>query len=186
VPTIWVRARDSEHVNAIMRDIDDLSRNSDAETACESEQSYFASFLGSLQGLVTVILVVTGLVALCIVCIAANTASMSVRERSGEIAMLKAVGFGRRTIFATLFAEALLLSTVAGGAGVLLAIGWTRLLKVSSAWNPVLGPLGNFGVTGPVIVQGLVLAVLVGVLAGVVPAWGAARKPVAQSLREVF
>ena len=186
VPTIWVRARDSEHVNAIMRDIDDLSRNSDAETACESEQSYFASFLGSLQGLVTVILVVTGLVALCIVCIAANTASMSVRERSGEIAMLKAVGFGRRTIFTTLFAEALLLSTVAGGAGVLLAIGWTRLLKVSSAWNPVLGPLGNFGVTGPVIAQGLVLAVLVGVLAGVVPAWGAARKPVAQSLREVF
>ena len=64
-----------------MREIDDMSRNSDAETACETEKSFFANFFGSLQGFVTIILIVTGLVALCIVFIAANTATMAVRER---------------------------------------------------------------------------------------------------------
>ena len=186
VPTIWVRASDPSRVNAIMRDIDDMSRNSDAETACESEQSYFATFLGSLRGLVTVILIVTALVALCIVFIAANTASMSVRERSGEIAVLKAIGFRRRAIFALLFAEAVALSTVAGALGVLAAVGLTRLMKLSTAWNPVLGPLGNFAVGGTVVVQGLFLALFVGMLSGVVPSWGAARKPVVQALHEIF
>ena len=78
-----------------MRTIDEMSRNSEAETACETEKSFFSNFFGSLQGLVTIILIVTSLVVVCIVFIAANTASMAVRERAGEIAVLKAIGFGR-------------------------------------------------------------------------------------------
>ena len=61
-----------------------MFENSEAETATETEKSYFASFFGMLSGFVTIILIVTGLVALCIVFIAANTASMSVRERIGR------------------------------------------------------------------------------------------------------
>ncbi|HUI26065.1 MAG TPA: ABC transporter permease [Candidatus Kryptonia bacterium] len=183
---IWVRAADPNRVNAIMREIDDMSRNSDAETACETEKSYFANFFGSLKAFLTIILIVTGLVALCIVFIAANTASMGVRERSGELAVLKAIGFGRRVIFGTLFAEAVALSTVAGSSGVVLAIGLTQLLRASTGWNPSLGPLSSFIVTAPVVVQGLFLSLFVGMLAGVVPSWGAARKPVVQTLHEVF
>lgn len=183
---IWVRAADPNRVNSIMRQIDDLSRNSEAETACETEKSFFSNFFGSLQGLVTIILIVTGLVALCIVFIAANTASMAVRERAGEIAVLKAIGFGRRVIFGTLFAEAATLSVLAGTAGVLLALGLTRSLKVFSGWDPALGPLGSFVVTAPVIVDGLFLSLFVGMLAGLVPSYGAARKPVVQTLHEVF
>jgi len=186
VPTIWVRARDADRVTAIMRDIDAMSRNSDAETACESEQSYFTTFLGSLKGLMRVMLIVTGLIALCIVCIAANTTSMAVRERAGEIAILKAIGFRRRTVFALLFAEAVALATLAGSAGVALAVGLTRLLGASAGWNPSLGLMGSFVVTAPVIVQALALALLVGMIAGAVPSWAAARKPVAQALHEVF
>ena len=183
---IWVRATDPNRVNSIMRQIDDLSHNSEAETACETEKSFFSNFFGSLQGFVTIILIVTGLVALCIVFIAANTASMAVRERAGEIAVLKAIGFGRRVIFGTLFAEAATLSLLAGSAGVLLALGLTRSLKAFSGWDPALGPLGSFVVTAPVIVDGLFLSLFVGMLAGLVPSYGAARKPVVQTLHEVF
>jgi putative ABC transport system permease protein len=183
---IWVRAGDPNSVNAVMRDIDDLSHNSDAETACETEKSYFANFLSSLQGFMTIILVVTGLVTLCIVFIAANTASMGVRERAGEIAVLKAIGFGRRVIFGTLFAEAVVLSAGAGFAGVALAVGLTRLLTASGGWNPTLGLLGGFIVTAPVVVQGVFLSLFVGMLAGIVPAFGAARKPVVQTLHDIF
>ena len=183
---IWVRAADPNQVNAIMRTIDDLSRNSEAETATETEKSFFASFFGSLQGFVTVVLIVTGLVALCIVFIAANTASMAVRERAGELAVLKAIGFTRRIIFGTLFAEAVVLSTIAGALGVGLTLGLTGVLRSVAAGSEALGPLGNFIVTAPVIVQGVFLSLFVGMLAGVVPSWGAARKSVVQTLHEVF
>jgi putative ABC transport system permease protein len=183
---IWVRAADPHRVNAIMRTIDDLSRNSEAETACETEKSFFSNFFGSLQGFVTIVLIVTGLVALCIVFIAANTASMAVRERSGELAVLKAIGFTRRVIFGTLLAEAVVLSTVAGLLGVGLTMGLTGMLRAFAGWSDTLGPLGSFIVTGPVIVQGVFLSLFVGMLAGVVPSWGAARKPVVQTLHEVF
>lgn len=186
VPIIWVRASDPSRVNAIMRAIDDLSRNSEAETACETEKSFFANYFGSLNGFITIILIVTGLLTMCVVFIAANAASMGVRERAGEIAVLKAIGFPRRVIFGTLFAEGVALSGVAGSVGVLLAIGLTRLLKASTGWNPALGPLGSFAVTAPVVVQGLFLSLCVGMLSGVVPSFGAARRPVVQTLHELF
>ncbi|MBX3024044.1 ABC transporter permease [bacterium] len=183
---IWVRAESPERVNAIMRTVDELSRNSEAETASETEKSFFANFFGSLQGFVTIVLIVTGLVALCIVFIAANTASMAVRERAGELAVMKAIGFTRGIIFGTLLAEAVVLSTVAGLLGVALTMGLTGLLRAFAGWNETLGPLGSFIVTGPVIVQGVFLSLFVGMLSGVVPSWGAARKPVVQTLHEVF
>lgn len=186
VGIVWARATDPNRVNAIMRTIDDMSRNSSAETACETEKSFFANFFGSLQGFVTVVLIVTALVALCIVFIAANTASMAVRERSGELAVLKAMGFTRKIIFGTLLAEAMVMSTVAGLLGVALTFGLTSLLSAAAGWNDTLGPLGSFMITAPVIVQGVFLSLFVGMLAGVVPSWGAARKPVVQILHEVF
>ncbi len=186
VGIIWVRATDANRVNSIMRQIDEMSRNSEYETACETEKSFLSNFFGSLQGFVTIILIVTGLVALCIVFIAANTASMGVRERAGELAVLKAIGFGHRVIFGTLLAEAMTLSAVAGGAGVLVAMSLTGALRALAGWNDSLGPLGSFIITAPVIVQGVFLSLFVGMLAGVVPSYGAARKPVVQTLHEVF
>lgn len=183
---VWVRASSPERVDGIMRAVDELSRNSEAETASETEKSFFSNFFGSLQGFVTIVLIVTGLVALCIVFIAANTASMAVRERSGELAVMKAIGFTRRIIFGTLLAEAVVMSTIAGLLGVALTIGLTEMLQAFAGWNETLGPLGSFIVTGPVIVQGVFLSLFVGMLAGVVPSWGAARKPVVQTLHEVF
>lgn len=186
VGTIWVRVNDPERVNDVMRTVDDLSRNSDFETASETEESFFSSFFGSLKGFVQIIMIVTALVALCIVFIAANTASTAVRERAAEIAVLRAIGFSRPRIFATLFAETVLLSAAAGGIGVGLAFALTRALRTFAGYSPALGPLGNFLVTPEVIIQGLVLSLLVGVLAGFTPAFGAVRRTVVEVLHEVF
>jgi len=182
----WVRVDEASRVDSLLREIDDTFRNSESQTASETEQSYFKNFFSMLQGLITVILLVTGLVALCIVFIAANTASMSVRERFGEIAVLKAVGFSRRLIFGTLLAEAVLLSTLGGAVGALVSFGITQLLRGASGWNPSLGPLGGFVVSQAIAVQGLFLALFVGMISGIVPAFGAARRGVAETLREVF
>ena len=186
IGTVWARIDDPERVNEVMSRIDEMFRNSEAETASETERSFFANFFGSLEGFVTIILIVTGLVALCIVFIAANTASMSVRERVGEIAVLKALGFRWRLLFGLLVVEAALLSTVAGGAGVLLTFALSKALSGAAGWSPQLGPLGAFIATGAVLVQGVFLALFIGILSGVVPSWGASRRSVAATLREVF
>jgi putative ABC transport system permease protein len=183
---IWVRATNPNRVNAIMRTIDDMSRNSEAETACETEKLIFANFSRSMNGPITVNRIVTALVPLCIVFIAANTATMALPDRAAELAVLKAIGFTRRVIFSTLLAEAMVLSTVAGLLGIGLTMGITAALRAGAGWNDTLGPLGSFMVTAPVIVQGVFLSLFVGMLAGIVPAWGAARKSVAQTLHEVF
>ena len=186
VGTIWVRASDPSKVGSIMQTVDDMSRNSEAETASETEKSFYSNFFGSLQGFIQIILLVTFLVTLCIIFIAANTASMNVRERSGEIAVLKAIGFRRNAIFGALLGEAVLISAVSGVLGLLLAIGLTSAIRNIAGGSGELGPLGGFLITAPVIVQGLFLSLFIGMLAGVVPSFGAARKPVAVALHEIF
>jgi putative ABC transport system permease protein len=186
IGVVWARVDDPARVNDVMRSVDELFRNSEAETASETEKSFFGNLFGNLQGFVTVILLVTGMVTLCVVFIAANTASMSVRERVGEIAVMKALGFRWRILFTMLILEAAVLSSVAGAVGSSLAIGLAQLLKAAAGWSPQLGPLAGFVVTNAILVQGLFLSLFIGIVSGVVPALGASRRSVAATLREVF
>ena len=185
--TIWVRVDDPSRLDPLARQIDETFRNSEAQTSSENEKSYFKNFFGALEGLVFLIMLVTALVAVCIVFIAANTASMTVRERMREIAILKAMGFSRRAVFGMLVAEATLLATLAGAAGAFASLGLTQLVRHASGnWNPAMGPLASFIVTNSILVQGLFLAFFIGMVSGIVPSFGAARRNVVQTLREVF
>jgi putative ABC transport system permease protein len=183
---VWARVEDPARIEPLMREIDEFFRNSEVQTASETEKSFVANFFGVLKGMVTIIMIVTGLVSLCIVFIAANTASMSVRERMRELAIYKALGFSRRAIFATLLAEAVLLSAVAGAAGAAVSLGLAIVVRsIAEAGGP-LAPLSGFVVGPTILVQGLFLALFVGMLSGVVPSIGAARRGVVATLREVF
>jgi putative ABC transport system permease protein len=184
--TIWARIDDPARVTAVMQQVDEIFRNSEAETVSETEKSFFSSFFSQVQGLLVVIQAVALLVTLCIVFIAANTASMTVRERMREIAVLRAIGFGRNLLFGTLLAEAALLSTVAGTFGVLASLGLAKALASMGSANPAMGPLTAFVVTNAVIVQGIFLSLLIGIVTGAVPAFGASRRSVALTLREIF
>jgi putative ABC transport system permease protein len=184
---VWARVDDAQRIGPLLGEIDAMFRNSEAETASETEQAYIRNFMGQLEGFVTIILIVTGLVTLCLVFIAANTASMSVRERAAEIAILKAVGFRRRVVFGMLMSEAVLLAVLGGGTGAVAALGLTQVIRgLVGGWSPALGPLGSFIVTPAILVQALFLALFVGMLSGWIPARGAARRGVAATLREVF
>jgi putative ABC transport system permease protein len=183
---IWVRVDDATRVEPLMREVDDMFRNSEVQTASETEKSFFSNFVGSLQGVLTIILIVTGLIALCIVFIAANTASMAVRERLRELAILKAIGFSWRAIFGTLLAEAVLLSSVAGLLGAVASLSLASAMQHLANARPMLGPLSSFVIGPTIAVQGVFLALFIGMISGVVPSFGAARKSVVSSLREVF
>jgi putative ABC transport system permease protein len=123
------------------------------------------------------------LVVAAIILIAANTAAMSVRERIGEVAVLKTIGFRRRTIFTVLLSEAVVIAGCGGALGA--GPAYVILNAGKSSWLPFLGPLGMFIMPVSVMIQGLFLAVLVGILAGVIPSRGAARLNVATALRQL-
>jgi putative ABC transport system permease protein len=183
VGMLWVRVDRPEHINTVMAAIDDLFRNSEAETAAETERAFISNFFSSFDGLLRVIMLVGFLVVAAIVLIAANTAAMSVRERIGEVAVLKTIGFRRRTIFTLLLSEGLMIAGLGGVLGAGLA--YVILNAGKSSWSPFLGPLGMFIMPVSVLIQGLFLALLVGMLAGVIPSRGAARLNVAAALRQI-
>ena len=183
----YVRVDDRSRIASLCADIDALFRNSGAQTLTESEKQYFKSMFSALDAFVAITIAVTVLVALCIVFIAANTASLSVRERAGELAVLKAIGFGRRLVFTLLVTEVSVLALVGGAAGALGALGITLGLHgASTSMMPQLGPLGSFVVTRVIMVQGLFLALFIGMISGIVPSYGASRRGVAETMREIF
>jgi ABC-type antimicrobial peptide transport system permease subunit len=106
---------------------------------------------------------------------------MSIRERVGELAVMTLGFHGARSSARCCRAA---LSHRAGAPRA--TLGLAQALKSVAGWSPALGPLASFIVTSSILVQGLFLALLIGIVSGVVPAWGASRRSVAATLREVF
>lgn len=189
VGMVWVKADRPENVERIMRDIDVLFHNSEAETAAETEKSFVSNFMSSYQSFIKVILGVGFMVVAAVVLIAANTQSMGVRERIPEIAILKSLGFRRGPIMAVLLTESMLQAGVGGVLGAFGAFALFRALAAagkSGGLGPLLGPLGTFYMAPSVVMQGLTTALVVGFVAGIVPAWSGARLNVIDALRRLF
>jgi len=182
--TLWIRARDPLVVPALQREIEALFRHSEASAVAQTEKGYLGRVFGFLEDFLTLILVVTALVAVCVVFIASNTASLAIRERGGELAVLRAIGFPRRTLLGLLVAETTLLAAVAGVLGVGVALGLTGVLRASS-FATRFPPLGAFTVDGEIVLASLGLALGLGVVTGLAPAVQAIRRAPAQMLREL-
>jgi len=106
--------------------------------------------------------------------------SMSVRERLGEYAVFKTLGFGGPYLAATILGESLLLAAVGGTGGILLSFPAAKtFLHYLGDYFPV------FSVTPQtVLFQGLA-TLAVGVAAAVLPTWRAVRVPIIQALGRV-
>jgi putative ABC transport system permease protein len=172
-----------ENVPSVMTAVDEKFRNADAPTATETQYTFTATYLSSFDSIIRIIMLIGFLVVAAIVLIAANTAAMSVRERTGEVAVLKTIGFRRRMVFTLLLSEAAMIAGVGGALGV--GPAYIILNAGTGAWSPFLGPLAMFIMPVSVMIQALFLALLVGMLAGVIPSRSAARLNVAAALRQL-
>jgi putative ABC transport system permease protein len=109
-----------------------------------------------------------------------NTMAIAVRERTGELAVLKAIGFSDRAVLFFVLAESVLIAVIGG----LLGLGLSALAipGLSSALAGMLPPL-NLSAT--ILSMGLLAALLVGAVAGIVPGIGAMRMRVVTALRRI-
>jgi putative ABC transport system permease protein len=107
-----------------------------------------------------------------------------VAARSKEIATLRAIGFGGSPVLISVMIEALLLALAGGVLGAVLAYLLFNNLSVSTLGQNFTQVVFNLKVTPELVVRGLIIALLIGMVGGFLPALRAARAPVTSSLRE--
>lgn len=112
--------------------------------------------------------------------VTANAMMMTARERTGEVAVLKTIGFTDRTLFVLVMLEAGLVT----GIGATLGLGGAKLLYSTSEFNG-FGFLPGFDVTPATLAIGLGITVVLAIASGLVPALRAYRLPIVQALRHV-
>jgi putative ABC transport system permease protein len=120
-------------------------------------------------------------VVVALLCVAANTMAMSLRERTREIALLKAIGFQSPTVLGMFLSESVLIGLLGGFGG---AFG-AKLLFASIDLSKRVPGLGLFFVPWKTALWGLALGAVVGLLSGLIPAWRAAQVNVVTGLRKV-
>ncbi len=160
--------------------IDALFKNSLAETLTETEKAFNLGFVEMTKAILMAIQVVSWAVIGVILVVLANTMAMSARERLGEYAVLKTMGFRPRHLAGIIVGESLLLALVGGVLGLALSVPAVRLFPEDvSQYFPGLE------ISDMTAALGLSVALVVGVLAAVVPAWRATRVRIAEALRKV-
>jgi len=119
-------------------------------------------------------------VVFAILLVVANAMMMNQRERTGEVAVMKTVGFSDRRLFFLVIIEAAVVALT----GAVLGLGAAVLLPIVTGFGEG-GMLPGFRVTPGTLLVGGTVAVLLTVASGVFPAWQAAKLPVVQALRRV-
>lgn len=163
--------------SGVAKTVDAQFENSSAQTLTESEQAFQAGFV-SMYGNVPFVLRVIGLaVVFAILLIAANTMVMAIRERTSEIGVMKTLGFQDGTVFSMVLLEAALITLSGGVLGALLA-----KFAVSGGLQMGFLPLTLYWRT---VVIGIAVALAIGAVSGIIPAWQASRLKIVDALRRV-
>jgi putative ABC transport system permease protein len=140
-----------------------------------------ARLADQLRGLT---LLIAGLLAVGASFGAANTMYAAVARRTREVGVLRALGYGRGTVLMSFIIESILLALAGGLTGELLAVVVAHLAGLDSRLMEVGMFIFSFRLSPRVCLAGLIMAVLIGALSGIMPAWRAARLPVVDALRE--
>lgn len=164
----------------VSKRIDESFANSRAETLTETEKAFQLSFVSMTEAILIVIQVVSFLVIAIIMAVMANTMAMTARERRREYATLKALGFPPRFVVGLIFGESLTIAVGAGILGIALTYPAARIVAIRFG---TLFPI--FNVSDRTVAMAAVAALLVGMVAAVVPAWHAARVSVTEGFRTV-
>ncbi len=185
IGTLTSLIENSSQAGVISKRIDDNFKNSDNPTKTETEQAFRAGFI-ALAGNLALLLNGIGLaVAFTILLVTANTMSIAVRERRQEIAVLKTLGFSSGLVMALIISEALVLGAMGGLIGILLSRAMISVLVHAPFIGDVLRAFPHLGLSPQIASFGLGIALLLGLLAGFIPALLAYRARITEALRQV-
>ena len=119
--TFVIKTRSAEEIPAVVEAIDRTFMNSTAPTKTETENTFVLGFMSMWGNVRTLVVSISTVLIFTIVLVAANTMAMSIRERTGEIAILKTLGFSSHHVFTVLLVESSLIALAGGLLGALAA-----------------------------------------------------------------
>ena len=181
---IYARCRVTEDVPAVCEEIDAKFVNSENATRTRTEAAFqrmFADMLGDVQSYIRYISLA---VVFALALVAATAMAMSMRERTTEVAVLKAIGFSKQRVLALVLGESTLIAILGGILGILGGLGALQMLSnvpIAAAMFPI--PVSSL--IGPWLVALVLVAAAIGFVSGVVPAALAARLSVVDGLRRI-
>jgi putative ABC transport system permease protein len=181
VGTWWVKVRSAADMQQVIQSIDRAFANSSAEVRAETERAFQLSFVSMLGDVTLYVKVTCGVVIFTLILVTASTTSMAIRERFRELAVLKALGYRRRELFAFILAESFGLALF----GALVGIGGAYLLYT---FTPIVsratdGLVLGFEVTPRIMGFAALVAAGIGIIASVGPALVVSRVSVVDGLK---
>lgn len=160
--------------------VDKTFKNSLAETLTETEKAFQLGFVSMTEAIVVAIQVVSFLVIIIIMAVMANTMAMTARERIGEYAIMKTMGFGGWYIAGLIFGESLIIAFMGCALGIAATIPAAKAFgDAMSTYLPV------FNVQKGTIYMDVAATLIVGLVAAVFPAWRAVKLRIADGLRRI-
>lgn len=178
-----VRVDDPSRSAAIAAEIDRTFANSAAETRTESERAFQLGFVAMSGAILTAIRVVGYVILAILLLVVGNTLAMGVRERTVDLATMRALGFRPRHVVTLVLAESLAIGLAGAALGIAGAPPVIRAFGRTVARQ--FGPVPDLSPSAGTLLLAVGAAVAVGLLAGALPAAQAARIGVAEGLRRV-
>ena len=175
-----IRVKDPAQAAEIAKRIDAEFENSDAETKTDAEAAFAQSWANQIGNIALMAAAILGAVFFTILLVTGNTMSQSVRERTGELGVLKAIGFTNMQVLMLVLAESCLIAVLGGALG--LGLACLIVPAVGKALSNFL-PLFFFPVRD--LVLGIAICVSLGLITGIFPALAAMRLRVADALRRI-
>jgi putative ABC transport system permease protein len=172
-----VRIENPERAAETAAAIDAEFANSPYETKAEPEGAFLQGFANQIGDVGFIMMSIIAAVFFTILLVAGNTMAYAVRERTNELAVLKAIGFTDRGVLGLVLGESFVLTALGGGTGLFLA--WLLV----SMGDPSGGALPVFFIPARDLAFGVVLILLMAFVAGILPALQAQRLRIADALR---
>lgn len=178
----WLKVKSAEDMPRVLNAINKAFENTSAEVRAETERAFqlgFISMWGNIKMLVTFI---SSAVVFTLLLVTASTMSMAIRERFRELAILKALGFRRRELFAFILAESFGLAA----AGAVIGVGGAWALFTFGDVGKMTGGLfPSFEVTLKIVGIGALVAAALGIIASIMPSIAVARMSVVEGLKSL-
>jgi putative ABC transport system permease protein len=179
---IWIKVKDGKQASAISQQIDAMFHNSDNPTETYTEKDYQASLVSWMGNIQLLFSAISGAAILMVVMLAGITMSMAARERVGEIAVLKAIGFTKPLVMTIMLTEFVLLALLGGMCGTFAA---KAAFSVADMTKLTSGAVKGFAITGDIVGTCVLIAAGIGLIAGGLPALRASNLSVVDGLRRV-
>lgn len=176
----WLKVKSAEDMPRVIDTINKKFANTSAEVRAETERAFQLGFISMWGNIKLLVSLVCSAVVFTLLLVTASTMSMAIRERFRELAILKAIGYRRRELFAFILAESFGLAM----AGALIGVGGAYLLftygDVAKMTNGIFVMLE---VTPKIVGIGFMVAALLGIIASVMPSLAVARVSVVDGLK---